>query len=94
MVVEYVEEIQAKLKIDGKNVKQTDIGIVTPYNEQCKIICAKLAAKSYNKITVGSAETFQGQERKVVIVSTVRTGENLGFVSDGKVGLIKSDKIL
>lgn len=88
LVVDYIEEIQAKIKINGEHLQETDIGIVSPYGEQCKNILTKLNAKGYNEITVGSAETFQGQERKVIVVSTVRTGENLGFVNCGKVCLM------
>lgn len=34
---------------------------------------------------MGTAETFQGQQRDVIIVSTVRTGAKLGFVKNGQV---------
>lgn len=81
-VLEYVQELNAKLKISNKNINQSDIGILTPYNEQCYRIRQDLSSYGYDKITVGSAEIFQGQQRPVIIVSTVRTGENIGFVAD------------
>lgn len=37
------------------------------------------------EITIGTAEIFQGQERPIIIVSTVRTNEELGFVKDQRV---------
>lgn len=75
LVVGYVDEILSKLKINGNHLRQADIGVVSPYSEQCISIRARLNAKQYDKITVDSAEKFQGQERKVIIVSTVRTGD-------------------
>ncbi|KAL8278914.1 hypothetical protein RQP46_008583 [Phenoliferia psychrophenolica] len=61
-------------------------GIISPYNAQCK----KLRKEIRNPaVTVGSVEQFQGQERKVIIVSTVRSSvkgsdSSLGFLSDSK----------
>lgn len=42
--------------------------------------------RKWNDITVGTAETFQGKEKPVMIVSTVRAGgKYLGFVNDPQV---------
>lgn len=38
-------------------------------------------------ITIGSVESFQGKERPIIIVSTVRTNGALGFVQDERVSL-------
>lgn len=40
-----------------------------------------------NDITVGTAEIFQGKEKPVIILSTVRSAGELGFVSDPRVSL-------
>lgn len=43
----------------------------------------------YGDITVGTAEAFQGQEKAVIIVSTVRSGgTRLGFVNNARVSVI------
>lgn len=86
-----MEYIGALMKNDGsirRRIVQSDIGVVTPYKLQCKIIgrmCRKIGLKD---ITIGTTEVFQGQEKPIMIVSTVRTGDTLGFVKDPRVSTI------
>lgn len=64
-------------------------GIVTPYRAQCRLICDTLKRHGRDvglgAITIGTAECFQGQERPIIIVSTVRTNGELGFVNSERV---------
>lgn len=70
-------------------ISQFDIGIVSPYRLQCRIIKQYCATNSFNEITIGPAEVLQGQEKSVVIVSTVRSECNLGtFLQNAQVGFI------
>ena len=71
-------------------INQSDIGIVSPYKLQCKIIKQNCEKNNYNEIIIGSAETFQGQEKSVMIVSTVRSGRTfLGdFLANAQVQFI------
>ncbi|OEU09719.1 hypothetical protein FRACYDRAFT_247975 [Fragilariopsis cylindrus CCMP1102] len=69
---------------------QDDIGIITPYAlRQVQKIRIGLKLADVGDVKVGSVETFQGQERRVIIISTVRSQNallvhdlkyNLGFV--------------
>jgi helicase MOV-10 len=65
-----------------------DIGIITPYARQAQKIRAALQiSHPGNSIKVGSVETFQGQERRVIILSTVRSDPDLFFDHDAKYNL-------
>lgn len=69
-------------EINGKRVSPKDIGIVSPYKSQCQ------ALKRLNRhadISIGTAAIFQGQERSIMIISTVRTDDKMGFVSEEQV---------
>ncbi|KAG9124505.1 hypothetical protein FRC07_011359 [Ceratobasidium sp. 392] len=73
-------------------ITTTDIGVIAPYNQQVRRIRMILGPQGEG-IKVGSVEEFQGQERKVIIVSTVRSSANqieydlrhtLGFVANDR----------
>jgi len=86
-VVSYVEELIA----DG--VDEDDIGVITPYRKQVEKITWRLKDRNITDMMVGTTEEFQGQERKVIILSTVRSSldltpvdfkHRLGFLNDPK----------
>lgn len=71
-------------------IKTSDIGVISPYTHQTRLIWQKLnrcnIPKS-NKITVDSVERFQGSERRAIIITGTRTSKNqLGFMADDLVG--------
>lgn len=89
-VVEYVDLLVNQSR---PRVSPDDIGIITPYTRQVQKIKMALAVKNFVGIKVGSVETFQGQERRCIILSTVRSERsllshdqkyNLGFVANEK----------
>jgi len=51
-----------------------DIGVISPYNAQAGKLRKRLKTQ-YEGIKVGSVEDFQGQERRVIVLTTVRTDE-------------------
>lgn len=74
-------------------LSENDIGIITPYTLQKKEIAAlgeqyfeDPISNMFYRPKIGSVEDFQGQERNVIIISTVRSHEK--YIShDGKYGL-------
>eukprot|EP00526_Cylindrotheca_closterium_P000406 CAMPEP_0113660700 /NCGR_PEP_ID=MMETSP0017_2-20120614/33041_1 /TAXON_ID=2856 /ORGANISM="Cylindrotheca closterium" /LENGTH=890 /DNA_ID=CAMNT_0000575355 /DNA_START=492 /DNA_END=3164 /DNA_ORIENTATION=- /assembly_acc=CAM_ASM_000147 len=89
-VVEYVRLLSRETK---PPIKADEIGIITPYARQAQKIRLALGTQHMDDVKVGSVESFQGQERRVIILSTVRAEReevsndlryNLGFVANPK----------
>jgi helicase MOV-10 len=89
-VVQYVKLLMKETK---PPLKADEIGIITPYQRQAQKIRLALDTQDIRDIKVGSVEAFQGQERRCIILSTVRAETehvssdlryNLGFVANEK----------
>ncbi len=75
--------------------KPEDVGIIAPYHKQVQTIRMILGAHGYNDCKVGSVEEFQGSERPVIIISTVRsTVDFIQFDKNYKVSLLFSFRSL
>lgn len=91
-------ETQGKKGLPKLSAK--DIGIISPYRKQVEKIQKALKSvpalsqwSDLKELKVGSVEEFQGQERKIIMVSTVRSSItyvkmdkdfNIGFLSNEK----------
>lgn len=83
MTMDYLRRI---FKLPTLNISQNDIGIISPYRRQCEQISEQCELNGYRDIQIGSVEIFQGQEKPIVIVSTVRSQmDNIGFLNSKKV---------
>ncbi|XP_041860415.1 putative helicase mov-10-B.2 [Melanotaenia boesemani] len=92
--------LQSQGKKGQAKIAPRDIGIIAPYRKQVQKIRKALEKvgkefklKDISHLKVGSVEEFQGQERRVIMVSTVRSSTdyveidkkfNLGFVKNEK----------
>lgn len=74
-------------------IKESDIGIICPYKKQVRKLSLR-CQDVYSGILIGTVEQFQGLEKSVIIISTVRsqkklnkeTARNLlGFLTNPKV---------
>ncbi|KAI9576517.1 probable RNA helicase armi [Glossina fuscipes] len=61
------------VKLYRKNIKPESIGIITPYIKQAEHM-RKLFVDAYVEMPkIGTVEEFQGQERDIIIISTLRS---------------------
>ncbi|KAL1020483.1 hypothetical protein UPYG_G00000620 [Umbra pygmaea] len=101
VLMDYVIKLlQGQGKRGLATISPRDIGIIAPYRKQVEKIRKALRTlekdlklTSIKDLKVGSVEEFQGQERRVILVSTVRSSAkyvqidqefNLGFVKNKK----------
>jgi len=61
-----------------RGVKPSDIGIITPYDDQVDLI------SSHAKVEVNTVDGYQGREKEIIIISMVRSNKQgrIGFLSD------------
>ncbi|KAL1376264.1 hypothetical protein pipiens_004456 [Culex pipiens pipiens] len=83
-VMWYIRKILAE-GINGREFKQTDIGVISPYALQVAHLKSRFREPKWADIEIGSVEQYQGREKPIIIVSTVRTRTKcVGFLSDVK----------
>lgn len=79
-----INQLEADIAVKFANdylklgLEETDIGIISPYADQVKII------QDRTPVEVKTVDGFQGREKEIIIISTVRSNEdgNIGFLRD------------
>lgn len=91
--IEVSKVVETVGKLIERGLKGEDIGVIAPYRQQVIKVSNTLESLGYEGVKVGSVEQFQGQERKVIIISTVRSTikhnefdkiHYLGFLSNSR----------
>ena len=91
--LQVVRHVKDLLEMKSSKITPEQIGIISPYNKQVHKIRKLLQYEGIVGVKVGSTEMFQGQERRVIIISTVRScpdhvsfdkQHNLGFLDNPK----------
>ncbi|MDO5824954.1 MAG: IGHMBP2 family helicase [Methanosphaera sp.] len=80
----FINMVEAKICIElandyiKKGISKDDIGIISPYADQVKLISEKI------DVEVKSVDGFQGREKQIIIISCVRSNDNgeIGFLND------------
>lgn len=97
IVQQYVVDMLAH---ESLGLRSSDVGVITPYTKQLQTLQKQFDSlgPDFSGVECGTVEWFQGQERNIIIMSTVRcskladgsvapSGDNrrpIGFVADPK----------
>ena len=83
--VTYYLETLLRIGVNGRQIMQSEIGVISPYKKQCIKIRQECSRRGWNGIEVGSVEQYQGREKPVIILSTVRSKtRSVGFLDNVK----------
>jgi predicted DNA helicase len=68
-------------KFVENGLKEADIGVITPYNDQVDLIKKMLQLE---EVQISSVDGFQGREKELIVLSLVRSNEenDIGFLED------------
>ncbi|PXF43348.1 Regulator of nonsense transcripts 1-like [Gracilariopsis chorda] len=75
---------EGKALVSEKTFRTSDIGIISPYEGQVRLLHDMIAQGENSDMKISTVDSFQGQERDVILVSAVRsnmTGQ-VGFLKD------------
>lgn len=71
-ILNYARQSEPKLVEESdEEVLKTSVGIVTPFNKQATLIRTELRRQGINGLTVGTVHSLQGDERLLVLFSSV-----------------------
>lgn len=78
--------VLASLLYTSNGLQQTQVGVVTPYKAQERLLHALHAKSNQEGPEVATIDSFQGREKEVVVVSCVRANAagTLGFLADAR----------
>ncbi|NWZ52354.1 SDE3 helicase, partial [Haliaeetus albicilla] len=104
VLVHYLKKLlQSRGKGGCPSVSPKEVGIISPYRKQVEKIRKAITSldpvlrtlPDISLLKVGSVEEFQGQERRVILISTVRScSEYLQLDQTFKLGFLKNPKRL
>ncbi|KAM6114446.1 LOW QUALITY PROTEIN: helicase MOV-10 [Phoenicopterus ruber ruber] len=104
VLVRYLKKLlQSRGKGGCPSVSPKEVGIISPYRKQVEKIRKAITSldpvlrtlPDISLLKVGSVEEFQGQERRIILISTVRScSEYLQLDQTFKLGFLKNPKRL
>jgi superfamily I DNA and/or RNA helicase len=87
IIASLIEDLLSK----NPDLQPADIGVITPYSAQTqylqdlwRYLPEELANRCRDDLLVNTVDSYQGQERKIIILSTVRSNsfQGIGFLQD------------
>ncbi|KAL0579214.1 adenylosuccinase ade13 [Marasmius crinis-equi] len=72
-IVEVVSDLMAEANKSSPPLQAQDIGVMAPWREQVWRLRVSLRKQGFAGVDVGSVEDFQGREKRVIIISCVRS---------------------
>ena len=58
------------------NVNRADIGVITPYRQQVKLLREGLLYSGHSDVEVNTVDQYQGRDKSVVIISFVKLAKS------------------
>lgn len=81
--------------LTDSGISEQDIGVISPYYLQVRYIREGVCEKMGINVTVGTVDEFQGEERLIILLSTVRTcQENAKLDAARLLGFVQCPKRL
>ncbi|KAI9027862.1 P-loop containing nucleoside triphosphate hydrolase protein, partial [Hyaloraphidium curvatum] len=92
-VAKVVDVVESLLADPAIKVKYEDFGVIAPFREQVRRIRLALRKKGHAAVNVGVVEDYQGMERKIIIISCVRSSQAfLERDMENDMGLVHSEQ--
>lgn len=85
--------IQRLLSCSDYGVSTNDIGVIAPYRKQVQKIRLLLRKENLGAVRVGTVDDYQGQEERVIIISTTLSNtERLNSESENSMGFLSNER--
>lgn len=89
-VLRHIESLQ---ETRGSGFALDQVGVITPYQKQRQKLRKLLSARGMDAVRVGTTEEFQGDEKRVIIISLTRsTPEHVPFDARFHLGFVSNPK--
>jgi DNA polymerase III delta prime subunit len=93
-VLDLVQELVLHTDTNGVHITADDVGVITPYRKQVDHLKGKIRHYPHLRdVKIGTTEIFQGKEKKIIIITAVRSrSEYIQFDDKFKLGFLKNPK--
>ncbi|XP_053685734.1 putative helicase MOV-10 [Sabethes cyaneus] len=84
-LVEFYLDFILKAGVNGRKIGQQEIGVISPYQLQTQHLREMCSRRQWSSVEIGTVEQYQGREKLIIILSTVRSHTpGVGFLHNVK----------